>query len=115
MITVVLNNLKFHAHHGVHEEESITGTGFEVDAEIRFPETGAIESIDDTVDYTVLYRIIQDSIHKKRKLLETVAMEIAERFHESDKRISYVKIRISKNAPVTGFSGKVGVHFEKEY
>ena len=78
MITIVLNTLKFHAHHGVHEEESITGTGFEVNAEVKFSEAGNITSLEDTIDYTGLYRIIQESIHNRRKLLETVAMEIAE-------------------------------------
>lgn len=115
MITIVLNELKFHAHHGIHEEESVTGTGFEVNAEVRFNESGDIQKLEDTIDYTALYAIIRASIQDRRSLLETVAMEIADRFHELDDRISYAKIMINKNATVTGLSGKVGIHFEKEF
>ena len=38
MLTIQLNNLIFHAYHGLYEEEKIIGNDFEVNLEVKFHE-----------------------------------------------------------------------------
>jgi dihydroneopterin aldolase len=51
MFTVHLNKLKFFAHHGVHDEEGIIGTDFEVSVSINFNAPEKIIALNDTINY----------------------------------------------------------------
>lgn len=116
MITIHLNNLVFFSHHGVHEEETIVGTEFKLNVAISFNETGKIVSLDQTINYVVVYNIIKEHMKKPSRLLETVAMQVADDIYKIDKRIKTININISKlNPPINNFTGNVGVTYNKEF
>ncbi len=116
MITIHLDNLVFFSHHGVHEEEAIVGTHFEIDADISFQEKQLISSLEDTINYVAVYNIIKKHMAHPSRLLETVAMQIADEIYEKNNYVKIINIRIRKlNPPINNFTGKVGVTYSKEY
>jgi dihydroneopterin aldolase len=116
MITIHLNNLLFFSHHGVHEEETIVGAEFKMNVAVSFKETEKIISLDQTINYVVVYNIIKDHMKKPSRLLETLAMQVAEDIHGIDKRIKTINISISKlNPPINNFTGNVGITYNKEF
>ena len=116
MITIHLNNLIFFSHHGLHEEETIVGTHFEIDAEISFLENKKIVALNETINYVSVYNIIKEHMKRPSRLMETVAMQIAEDIFEKNNYIRIINISIRKlNPPINNFTGKVGVTYSKEY
>jgi len=116
MFTIHLNKLSFFAHHGLHNEEAITGTRFEVDAAVTFVVAGKINSIQQTINYVALYDVIKKHMLHPLPLLETVAQNIAEDIHQVDNRIKTINISINKlHPPIENFMGSVGVSYFKEY
>lgn len=116
MITIHLNKLLFFSHHGVHEEETIVGTEFEMNVAISFNETEKIVSLDQTINYVVVYNIIKEHMKKPSRLLETVAMQVADDIYKIDNRIKTINISISKlNPPINNFTGNVGITYNKEF
>ncbi len=116
MFTIHLNNLKFFAYHGLHEEEGILGTDFEVSVSISFKGADKVLSLKDSIDYVSAYEIIKQIFAIPEKLLETLAQTIVEALHDFDKRISTINISIEKiNPPISNFVGKVGVSYSKSF
>ena len=116
MITIHLNDLNFFAHHGLHEEETIVGTHFEIDVEISFQEEEQIVSLSDTINYVHVYNIIKEHMKRPSRLIETVAMQIADEIHKNNTNSRFINITIRKlNPPINNFTGKVGVTYRKEY
>lgn len=116
MFTIELHTLKFFAYHGVHEEETILGTDFEVSASIIFNAPEKIMALKDTIDYVSAYQIIKDKFQIPEKLLETLAQNIVEALYEFDNRILTINISIKKiNPPISNFTGEVGVVYSKSF
>lgn len=116
MVTINLNNLRFFSHHGIHDDETIVGTEFEMNVSVTFPETGKIISLDQTINYVVIYTIIKEHMKNPSRLMETVAMQVAEDIYKIDNRITTINISISKlNPPINNFTGSVGVNYTKEF
>ena len=116
MITIHLKNLSFFSYHGIHEEEAITGTKFEIDVEARFQEGDQITRIDQTVNYVSIYRLVENIMKTPQPLLESIAIQLANDINKMDDRIKYVSIAIYKeHPPISNFSGKVGVTYDKEF
>lgn len=116
MITIHLNNLAFFAHHGMHDEEAITGTNFEVSVAISFKPGGKITSIHQTINYAEVYKIIQKHMTNPVALLEMLTENICDAIYLLDKRIKNINITINKlHPPISNFIGQVGVTFHKEY
>lgn len=116
MFTIHLNNLKFFAYHGVHEEEAVLGTDFEVSVAVTFNAPEKILELHDTINYATIYEIIKMHFAQPQKLLETLAQNITQEIHKIDNRITSINITIDKlNAPISNFIGKVGVTYFKSY
>ena len=116
MFTIRLNKMKFFAYHGVHAEETVVGTEFEVSVQITFTENKKIEALADTLNYVNVYAIIKDNFFKPVPLLETLAQNISEEIYKVDERITSINITIDKlNAPICNFIGTVGVNYLKSY
>ncbi len=116
MFTIHLNKMKFFAYHGMHEEEGVIGTNFEVSVSISFNAPERIAQINDTINYVTVYEIINHHFLKAEKLLETLAQNITQEIHKIDNRITSINITIDKiNAPITNFIGTVGVNYSKSY
>lgn len=116
MLTIHLDKLKFHSFHGIYDEEKIIGNPFEVSAIVELDVQEKITRLHQTVDYVVIYDIIKTRMLKSTALLETVAQELTELVHDTDKRIKSVSITIKKlSPPVENFQGTVGVSYKKEF
>ena len=116
MFTIRLNKMKIFAYHGVHAEETVVGTEFEVSVQITFTENKKIEALADTLNYVNVYGLIKDNFSKPVPLLETLAQNISEEIYKVDERITSINITIDKlNAPMCNFTGSVGVTYSKSY
>ena len=101
----------------MYEEERAVGNEFEVDVSlsIKAPKD-KIKSLQDTVNYAEVYRITKELFSTRRPLLETLAMEIAEALKEQFSEIREISIAIKKlKPPIIGFTGYVGVTYERSY
>jgi dihydroneopterin aldolase len=115
--TIELKNLRFFAAHGMYQEELKVGNEFEVDISIvcKSPKK-TITSIDQTINYVEVYRIVQLVFSERKYLLETCAMEIAEKLQEQFSEIEQLTICIRKmNPPITNFSGSVGITYSRNF
>ena len=117
LMTIELKELRFHAFHGLFEEEKLTGNEFGVNMSVSYrPPSPLMDKIADTIDYEQLYEIVKAEMKKRRDLLETLVIEIAEKVYESFPIVTKVVITISKlHPPIAGFSGNVSVSFQKEF
>lgn len=99
MARITLGIMRFHAHHGLFEEERKIGGEYEVtvsyDQDIENVEKTDI--IEDTLDYALVYELVKEEMAKESKLIEHVSARILrhliERFgkktgdYDSQKRI----------------------------
>ncbi len=117
LLSISLNNVRFRAYHGVHPDERQKGNDFVVNMEVCYI-TGhkTIISLDDTIDYAVLFDIINTTMQKPVDLLETLAQTIAINVHLHFPQVKKVTVEVEKlNPPIDKFSGTVGVKYIKEY
>lgn len=115
--TIELKKLRFFAEHGMYQEELKVGNEFEVDISIgcKSPKK-TITSIEQTINYVEVYRIIQEEFAERKFLLETCAMQIAEKLQEQFLLIEQLTISIRKlNPPITNFSGSVAITYNKNF
>ncbi|WP_337269866.1 dihydroneopterin aldolase [Oryzifoliimicrobium ureilyticus] len=114
--TITLSNCAFFARHGVHDEEEFLGQRFFVDAELDVAAGQALEqdSIDDTVNYGVAFKVIEEIVTGRRRyLIEALALDIAKELCTRFPVIRRAKISIRKpNAPVAGVLDFVQVSVE---
>lgn len=117
MFTIHINNCRFFAHHGLHEEEAIVGAGFEVSLSATFEEEeGNITSMRQTINYVDIFEMVKKHFEKPRQLLETLAQEIAADVYHIDPRVQTVDIHLTKlNPPIANFTGTVGVSYTKRF
>ncbi|MCX8020522.1 MAG: dihydroneopterin aldolase [Chitinophagaceae bacterium] len=116
MIQIQLKHLRFFAFHGIYPEEKTAGGDFEVNASVFFRETQTIASLEQTMNYEMLFEIIRDAMQTPKELLETVAMDIIEKIKSRFPQVQKISIEIIKlNPPITHFNGQVSVTVSKEY
>lgn len=117
MVTVQLQNLRFNAFHGIHEEEKILGNEYVVNATVEFQEsTEVIVHVNDTVNYATIYEIIRKRMNTPTPLLETIAMETGSEIHQHFPQIESVSISITKMyPPVEGMQGSAVVSWKKKF
>ena len=116
MFTVHLKKLMFFAHHGVHDEEGIVGTDFEVSVSINFNAPEKMQALHDTINYVSIYTIIKNRFSIPERLLETLAQHVVDDIYAIDNRITTINISIDKiNPPISNFIGSVGVTYSKSF
>jgi len=116
MFTIHLHHLKFFAYHGLYEEERKAGNNFEMDVDVVADIPGTITKLEQTVDYAMVYAIIDERMKQPTALLETLVHDLVEKIHDYDNRIKSVSISIKKlSAPIKFFNGVVGVSYKKDF
>jgi len=117
MITVSLNRLEFNSFHGVSEEEQALGNQFVVDCKVKFQEdVPVINRIDQTVDYSVIFGIIERRMKKSTQLLETLCMEMGMEIKSAFNSLEYISISVEKlHPPIQGLRGSTAVNWEKQF
>ena len=106
---IILENIILFGYHGVHPLENEVGTSFRVGINIEMEDV-SVQSIDDTIDYEQVYRVLKDEFNKTEKLLEVLAERINEVICAKFRNIVQVEITIMKiDPPISSFQGSVGV------
>ncbi|WP_336514282.1 dihydroneopterin aldolase [Pollutibacter soli] len=116
MITVFLHDLRFHAYQGLFDEEHRTGNELVVNIELRYQEKERVSRLDQTINYGEVFQIIKTRLKTPGKLLESLAMDIAEDLKTTFPQILEINISISKlQAPILNFQGQPGIRYQKKF
>jgi dihydroneopterin aldolase len=113
MLSVCLHNIIFRAYHGLYEEERINGNDFELSVEVKYhPKENSIQSIEHTINYETIFRLIEERMKVATPLLETVVMELADNILQQFSFAEEVVISIKKlHPPIHNLKGSVGVNY----
>ena len=109
---IFIQDARFHAFHGVMEQERKVGNEFSVSLSVNIPYSEGMKeaSLECTVSYADLYEIVADEMKKPRNLLETVAISIGNSIINRFQAVSSCSITIVKlQPPISGMSGEAGV------
>lgn len=113
---ICLNNLQFYAFHGVMDHERETGNEFIVNLSVKIPvnaETAAADDLNFTISYEELYRLVEEEMKKPRRLLETVAFDIASAIKAKYPEVTEGKFSVEKKRPpIPGMIGSASVSIE---
>jgi 7,8-dihydroneopterin aldolase/epimerase/oxygenase len=111
MLTIELKGLRFHAFHGLYKEEKKIGGDYEVNVTVQHqPKKLPVLHIEDTIDYSAVYNLINELMQQPEPLLETVASLIASEILRKFSHAEEVSVGITKlNPPIIAFQGSVGV------
>ncbi len=117
LFTISLNNVRFRAYHGLYPEERQKGNDFVVNMQVSYkPKSGTIVSLDDTIDYSALFNIMNSIMQQPVDLLETLVQEIAQAVHHKFSHVTEVTVSVEKlNPPIDKFSGSAAVSYKAEY
>ena len=98
---IILKGMRFYGYHGVNPEEKALGQSYVVDlaADVDLSRPGASDRLEDTVSYTLMYRVAKAVIEgDSRNLLEALAQDIADRLL-TELPLAGVQVRVKKPAP----------------
>ncbi len=111
MFTIQLNQLRFFAYHGIHEEEKILGNEFDLSLHVNYqPQQLPVVDLEATVDYTVLYELVKKYMQVPTPLLETVVSQICKEVLEQFPSVLLVSCTLTKlHPPVAAIQGSLGV------
>lgn len=102
--SVIIRKARFHAYHGVAEQERVVGNDYEVSVQADCDITRAMQSdsLDNTVNYADIYRLVAEEMQTPSQLLEHVAGRICRRLFEAFPTIQRVSLEIIKKNPPMG-------------
>ena len=113
---ISLRDVRFHAFHGVLPQERQVGGDFLVTVRVGYPLERAMETdnVDDTLDYSALYALVEREMAEPSKLLEHVAGRIVKAITTSFPEVTSVDLELTKLNPPMGADSEgaaVEVHF----
>tara|TARA_R110000868_G_C10415251_1_gene722743 strand:+ start:140 stop:496 length:357 start_codon:yes stop_codon:yes gene_type:complete len=112
---ITVSNIRVYAYHGCLKEESINGSDYSVDVEVKADLTTASvsDNLSDTVDYVLINHIVKQEMAIKSKLLEHVAKRILDRIFIECPTVDYGEVTVSKlNPPINGDVEKVSINLQ---
>lgn len=112
---LVLQGLVFHAYHGHCPEEAVLGGRFVVDVEMQLSLAQIQDDLSGTVDYAQVYEMVRQEVTgQRRRLIETLADQIAERLWQSYPQLEALTVRVHKpQAPLPGLFDDVYVEVDR--
>lgn len=101
---IFLRQLRFHAFHGVLDQERRVGNDYVINvvAECDFAHAMQTDELEDTVNYAEIYRVVKEEMAIPSKLLEHVAGRIGERLFNEFPSLQSLDISIMKVNPPFG-------------
>lgn len=108
---IILENLEFHAFHGVHPLEKKIGTIFAItiSMELDLDKASMSDALHDTVDYGAVYACVEKEMQIPSYLIEHVAGRIKRVLLQTFPSITQIQVQIvKKNPPIKGM-GRVKV------
>ena len=113
---IALEGIEFFAYHGYYQEERKIGNKYEVNVEIStdFSRAACQDILSGTVNYEILYKIIQGEMEIPSKVLEHLAKRIIDKIMMEFPEIDSTTIQLSKfNPSVKGVCRKAKVIMEQ--
>lgn len=113
---IKLKNIRIFAYHGCLDEEGKIGSDYRVDLSVKgdLSNSAKTDSLNDTIDYVHLNRIVKQEMAIRSKLLETVAERILTRIFEEIILVQKATVDVSKiNPPIGGNVAMVTVRRSK--
>lgn len=115
--TITLKNCAFFARHGYFAQEEFLGQRFFVDAEFDVDAGSSFgsDSLENTVDYGAAFTVIEEVVTQtRRRLIETLALDIATALLDRFAPIVRVRIHVRKpSAPIQGILDYAQVSVEQ--
>ena len=101
MITINIQDLTFHAFHGVHATEREIGGKYAVQIEMLADVNASCQTDDlaDTVDYAAVSKRVEQIMNLPQNLIEKVAADIANALLNLDSRIVRITVTVEKHNP----------------
>lgn len=117
VLTICLNNVRFRAYHGLYPEERQKGNDFVVNMQVSYlPASGMITSLEDTIDYVVLFELINRIMQQPVDLLETLVQSISHAAHQRFPQIKEITVSVEKlNPPIDRFEGSTSVKYKRTF
>ncbi|MGO4820039.1 MULTISPECIES: dihydroneopterin aldolase [unclassified Flavobacterium] len=116
MGTIKLKNIRTYSYHGCLIEEGKIGSDYSVDLEIKtdLRKSCISDDLNDTVDYVLLNRIVEEEMAIRSHLLEHVAHRIITRVFNDIPEVSRILLAVSKiNPPIGGDVEAVTIELEE--
>jgi dihydroneopterin aldolase len=99
MATTAIEGMHFHAYHGVHPQEGITGNRFTVDAYFQHGFEGETDDPERCIDYEQVYRMVAARMNVRVQLIEHLACLIADELKTQWPEAG-IRVRVSKHHPL---------------
>lgn len=106
ILKIALRDARFHAFHGVMEQERHIGNEFAVDLEVSLPlpatqtlKVSVSDDINSTISYAELFDCVKAHMKKPHALLEHLAASIIDDIAERWPNVTGIDIRVTKLAP----------------
>lgn len=112
---IKLKNIRTYSYHGCLIEEGKIGSDYSVDLEVKtdLRKSALSDNLEDTVDYVLLNRIVEEEMAIRSQLLEHVAHRIIKRIFDEVAAISRITLAVSKlNPPIGGDVEAVTIEME---
>jgi 7,8-dihydroneopterin aldolase/epimerase/oxygenase len=113
---IILCNMVFWGHHGVHPAERELGQRFEIDVElgIDLSQAMASDALPDTVDYRRLHAIVREEVEgRSYQLLEALAGALVRRLF-AELPVASVLVRVRKpQVPLDGLLSFAAVEIQR--
>ncbi|QBN19276.1 dihydroneopterin aldolase [Flavobacterium nackdongense] len=113
---IKLKNIRTYSYHGCLIEEGKIGSDYSVDLEVKtdLRKSALSDQLEDTVDYVLLNRIVEEEMAIRSQLLEHVAHRIIKRIFDEVASISRITLAVSKlNPPIGGDVEAVTIEMEE--
>jgi dihydroneopterin aldolase len=116
MLTIGLEQVHFHAYHGLYPEEKIIGNDFVLDVYVTIPGASHIDKISETVNYAGLLNVVRPIMEIPQPLLEQVVYALTDAIKAKYPEIQKSVISLRKMNPPMGASVRNSVvSLEKIY
>jgi len=101
---IFLRNVRFHAYHGVLEQEQTVGNDYLVNLTVTYDFSTAMETdeLSGTISYADLFELVKEEMAVPSKLLEHVAGRIGKRIFIEYPSIEKIQLAINKVNPPMG-------------
>ena len=104
MAWITLEGMRFHAFHGVYDEERRIGGEYIVDVSVNtaIGRAASTDSLEHTINYETIFQICQLEMDQPRQLIESVLQGIVERMKHQFATMQGLRVRIRKLHPPLG-------------
>jgi len=101
---ITLNDVRFHAFHGVLPQETAVGADFVVNLRLGYDISRAMQTDDvgDTLNYAEVYELVKHQMDVPSKLLEHVAGRIVDAVRKAYPAITSIDLELTKLNPPMG-------------